>query len=166
MKIRSGFVSNSSSSSFVVAFPAGFKATPANVQAYLFAGRRGGLRLSGYEVTVNFEEAAKRIAAQMSRRKPNDPKRIEEALSGWVPGMPRSEKFPLAGKPGETDWDAWSDALEAHQAAYWRKVKPTIAPHGEDLYVFWFEDNKDTASAILERGSTFAAVPHIKISHH
>jgi hypothetical protein len=37
MKIRVGFVSNSSSSSFVVAFPKGFKPTPANIKATLFA---------------------------------------------------------------------------------------------------------------------------------
>jgi hypothetical protein len=43
MKIRTGFVSNSSSSSFVVlaAFPKGFVATEANVEKYLNQGPEG-----------------------------------------------------------------------------------------------------------------------------
>jgi len=39
MKIRAGFVSNSSSCSFTVIFPHNFQPTTANVFNYLFAGR-------------------------------------------------------------------------------------------------------------------------------
>ena len=167
MKIRAGFVSNSSSSSFIVAFPAGFRPTPANVVAYLFAGRRGGLRLSGYATPVSFADASTRIAAQMRRILPNDQERISHALSGWLPGEPRSERFQIAGgKTGETDWDAWREARKAYQAAYWAKVRPSLTAHGEDLYVFWFSDEGEAAEAILERGSVFRSAPHIKISHH
>jgi dsDNA-binding SOS-regulon protein len=165
MKIRAGFVSNSSSSSFIVAFPVGFRPTAANIAAYLFAGRRGGLRLAGYDTVVSFPEAAKRIASQMRRIKPNDQARIKQALEGWLPGGPRSERFMLKG--GKTDQDAWNKALDAYQAAWWAKTKPALTAHGqEDLYVFWFADNKETAEAILERGSTFAGARHVKISHH
>jgi hypothetical protein len=52
MKIRTGFVSNSSSSSFVVvaAFPKGFKATRESVRKYLNEGPSGQTDLAPIEI--------------------------------------------------------------------------------------------------------------------
>lgn len=48
MKIRNGFVSNSSSSSFVIAFPKKPK-TSADVWKYMFSGKDGGLSVYNYD---------------------------------------------------------------------------------------------------------------------
>ena len=164
MKIRAGFVSNSSSSSFVVAFPSGFKATPANVLAYLFDGRRGGVRVAGDDESVSFPEAATIIAGQMKGLRPNSPGRINEALGGWLPGLPDMSRFQRAGS-GAIDSEAWWAACEAYRRAYWEKTRPKLVAGGADLYVFWFSDHNGV-EAILERGNTFAKVPHVRISHH
>jgi hypothetical protein len=166
MKLRSGFVSNSSSSSFVVAFPIGFRPSIEAIKAYLFPGRTA-LATSFYNADLPIDEAAARILAQMRGKRPNSATAIKGALSGgWISGMPdyNSAAFRKAGDR-DIDWTAWTKAADAFRAAWWRKQKALIGP-GHDLYVFWFADEDGVEGAILEHGNTFAAAPHATISHH
>ena len=60
MKTRNGFVSNSSSSSFVVAFPK----KPESVQdvlKYMFDGKEGGLSLEYYEDGLSYNQICQRV---------------------------------------------------------------------------------------------------------
>jgi hypothetical protein len=164
MKMRTGFVSNSSSSSFVVAFPVGFVPAPESIKAYLFA-HRSAIGVSYYDDTLSADEAARHIYAQMKGQRPNGLRAINAALRGWVPGQPKMESFKKAGS-NETDWEAYDAAVEAFRKAYWIRQKPKLVGSGADLYVFSFGDENGTIGGLLEHGDIFRAVPHLVISQH
>ena len=165
MKIRAGFVANSSSTNFVVAFPRGFKPTPEAVKAYLFA-RRSSITAPYYDKELPIDEAVRRICAQMIRQRPNGLRNIANALRGSLPGRPAMSKFPLSGsKTGETDPKAYDAAVEAHRRAFWARKGPDLRAKG-DLYVFTFaDDHKSIEEAILRHGHPFRAAPHITIDN-
>ena len=60
MKIRNGFVSNSSSSSFVVAFPKKPQ-SEADVLKYMFDGKEGGLSLEYYENGYSYRQICEQV---------------------------------------------------------------------------------------------------------
>ena len=60
MKIRNGFVSNSSSSSFVVAFPKKPK-TAKDVLKYMFDGKEGGVGLEYYDEGLSYKQVTDRV---------------------------------------------------------------------------------------------------------
>jgi hypothetical protein len=165
VKIRAGFVANSSSTNFVVAFPRGFVATPEAVKAYLFA-RRSSITAPYYTQELPIDEAVKRICAQMRRQRPNGLRNIHDALRGSLPGRPQPRSFPLRGsKTGETDWKAYEAAVEAHRKAFWARKGPALRASG-DLYVFTFaDDHKSLEEALLRHGHPFRAAPHITIDN-
>jgi hypothetical protein len=166
VKLRAGFVSNSSSSSFIVAFPKNFKPTPEAIKVYLFP-RRKALVVQYYDEVLSIDDAVRRIYAQMKGKHPNSPTAIRRALlDGQVPGLPDHNAFPFR-QPGthETNWEAWHRAADARRRAWWKQQAASLAP-GHDLYVFQFGDESGTAEAILEHAETFRAVPHVVIGHH
>jgi hypothetical protein len=168
MKIRQGFVSNSSSSSFVVAFPRGFTPTKKAILDYVFGDRD--------EVTVHWGEpdrmpvgrAASAILAQIKDQKPNDPAELTRALDGtYLPGEPEmayhENESPEARR---ASLDAYYAEVEAYRQRWWTMHKPKLDPEHMDLYVIDFSDNDGDEGSILEHGDTFALVPHLQLSHH
>ena len=169
MKRRSGFVSNSSSSSFIVAFPKGFVPTRGHIIDYLFS--QLNVITNPYhdeERGLTVSDAARYILGQMKDQSPNDQAKINEALSGWLPDQP---DFPYYS--AETSFEerlkiaaAWEKEREAYAKRWWRENQKKLKPATSDLYVFWFGDQNGGLEATLEYGPTFDAVPALKISHH
>jgi hypothetical protein len=170
MKIRSGFVSNSSSSSFVVAFPKGFIPSLENVQHYLFGP--SPVIWEGNDVAnLTATEAAARIYQDMRGQTPNDQALIMETLeNGYVYGGVDYQQYVKADRHTEPEaYEAEKEAYARVEAAWrraWIKTQMTKMPAEQfDLYVFEYED-KERVSAALERANVFEATPYAKVSNH
>lgn len=160
MKRRYGFVSNSSSSSFVVAFPC----EPQSLKDI-------------YEILHDKESSddpieiaeAEQILKDIGGQKPNDIKIMTEAIEhGWFDGRPRDEDFKLPRDPKDgivrTDWDAYNKA--AHEKALcivedFMADNPTAF-----IYVFHYSDNDGTFFTHMEHDEVFWRVPYIQTSYH
>ena len=148
MKIRAGFVSNSSSSSFIVAFPAGFKPTKESVAAYLFRSGPTSMGLHWDRKTpITSDELAAHVFAQMRRRKPNSAAAIARALIDW-PAHP-----PVYGA-----------AYDRAKAAFWVKEQARLSAGGRDLYVFSFSSEVDAVENELKSGRPFAGIPYLCVN--
>lgn len=159
MKTRHGFVSNSSSSSFIVAFPNDMEVTTDNVQEYLFSDRK---YITAYDDVIDVEDATSRIYDDMQAQTPNDNERLLSFMGGWLEGAPDYDDFRKAGKL-ECDWDAYRAAADKYRAEYLKKFIADAGPN-MNLYAFEFSDNG--GDSILEHGDTFDRVNHIRISNH
>jgi hypothetical protein len=163
MKIRHGFVSNSSSSSFVVPFPKDMEMTFENVKRYLFKDQQ--VIYSPWDINkVTIDFAMCQIMDDIAKQQPNDAELINEAFGGWLEGMPNLDSFRIKGSGHEYDWDAYH---ASHEAFLKEATDQFTAEHANsNMYVFEFSDNDGNNFAILEHGGTFDNVPHKRISHH
>jgi len=155
MKTRNGFVSNSSSSSFIV----GFKEIPKSVeelQKLLFGD---SCCIAAYGDTVSAKHAAEFIFGDLQRQKPSSPEDVvKEVQGGYFPGYPNMNY----GK--DNDWDAfWQLCSEKGQ-----EVAQKFLNENPDctFFVFSYGDNGGNFEATLEHGNTFKNLPHLHISHH
>ncbi len=166
MKIRKGFVSNSSSSSFVVAFPKGFDPSDTAVKELLFGDSQ---RVCYYEYAVDADQAASIIASDMRGQAPNNNEAMIDALSGHLPGAPDYDDFRIRddSKPEwqwNCDWESYEKALNVFREKMMENMK---AEFGDaDIYCFEYSDNDGHIYCTLEHGDTFAAVPHLRVSKH
>lgn len=169
MKIRNGFVSNSSSSSFVVAFPKKPKSAK-DVQEILFGTIPNFVnpwfdaKYADQEDVAFWpaNEVAKIIYRDMKGQKPNSKIKILKAIEGgWFRGIPEFKHYE---KEGKIDWDAYYK--ESNRRA--KKIADDFIDENKDTFIYTFEysDNDGRLSASMEHGSTFDNVPHIKISRH
>lgn len=166
MKIRQGFVSNSSSSSFIVAFPKGMEISSDNVQNYLFAGQEA---ITAYDWIGTFtaKEIAEQVTRDMRAQTPNVDEQIAEALGGHLPGAPNFDSFrkrSADGKGYDYDWDAYEKASSAHRAIMAEKIKSEF--EGMDVYTFEYSDNDGNFYCTMEHGGIFDNVPHMRVSNH
>jgi hypothetical protein len=172
MKIRTGFVSNSSSSSFIVAFPKDFEITKDSVKDYLFGDQEV---LACYGDGITTERAAETIANDMKEQVPNSDEAIDSALGGYLVGAPsydaffeRRKNLDLKKPEDKAKWDkAWEEYNKA-STEFRNMVKAEfMAEHSNfNLFVFEYSDNDGNYYSTLEHGGTFDAVPHLAISNH
>ena len=173
MKIRRGFVSNSSSSSFVVAFPK----KPASVEEMrelLFKDVQS--YPSPYD---DFNYPATQIAEivlQDMEEPLTDEEAIEEMIAGWWPYEKWALYEELSGLKN-IDWKNPKDRTKYDEA--WKRfddmrradAKVVIArwkgryPNWQ-IFKFSYSDNDGAMSAALEHGGLFELLPHETISHH
>lgn len=158
MKIRQGFVSNSSSSSFIVAFPKDMEVTKEAIKDYVFGDKK---YIHYYDYSIDTDTAAERILEQMKDQKPSDLKNITDNCHGWVEGYPELDNFRTMDNH-KIDWVAYSRATDEHRAKFVAQLITNL--EGKDVYAFEFSDNEGDAA--LEHGGTFDRVPHERISNH
>ncbi|MHA2280062.1 MAG: hypothetical protein ACXAC5_04195 [Promethearchaeota archaeon] len=156
MKIRSGFVSNSSSSSFIVAFPK-IPTSADEVKALLFPDGRE--TYGCYDHSYSTDEVAKTIWYDIQKSKPNDKDAIWDAAHGWLEGQP------------ETDWSAEKVDWKAYSAECCKHRQKVIKEFYEQnpnayIYCFHYGDDNGSFEEALEHGGLFDALPHIVSSHH
>jgi hypothetical protein len=160
MKVRSGFVSNSSSSSFVVAFPT----IPHNVDdvhTLLFEGE------TSPEPKFTTQDFAATIFNDLSKQLPMTlDKIVEELSSGWFIDMDDWEK-QNPRKDGD-DWGKYWNKREKESnkrakefAKEW--IKET---KGSFYFRFHYADEDGSYYSIMEHGGMFDHLPHQRISHH
>lgn len=166
-KIRAGFVSNSSSSSFVVAFPKDLEMTTEAVKKYLFGDKKA---IGYYNYAITTEDAAERVLCDIKEQKPNRKKVLLEALDGWLHGSPDYEDFKVykdVNKKHEydVDWEAYEKAMDEYKVKVFEEFKKNL-PKGMNIYSFEYSDNDGEFFCTMEHGDIFENVPHIKVSRH
>lgn len=171
MKVRSGFVSNSSSSSFVVAFPKGIDPNDVDaIHQYLYGKAGQTLITTSYgEGGLSTTRAAELIAEDMQRTPPNNPDNISDAFSGWLPGAPEfNDFFDYRTKMSDDERRKCFEAYGKAQDEFQLNLQNQITEEWKDfdLYTFEFSDNDGDLWATLEHGNTFKNVPHKCISKH
>jgi hypothetical protein len=167
MKVRAGFVSNSSSSSFVVGFP--YKPKTVEELRYRLFGDKE--LFPGYYDDVEFptSQIAEVVFRDLNQQEPmNQQEVLEEIRSGYFDGHP---EFSYHYDPKETDeqmrerWDEESRQTDAAAEALFQRE---IAPRWEKLefYRFTYSDNDGPLQTTMEHGGIFDALTHLRISHH
>lgn len=160
MKYRNGFVSNSSSSSFVVAFPT----IPHNVDdivSLLFEGEETP------DPRYTIQEFATTIFNDISGQLPMTLNEIVEELSsgwfidmdGWVKENPKKD---------EEDWNKYWNKIDKESKKRAKAfAKEWMKGYKDSFYFkFHYADENGSYYSLMEHGGMFEHLPHQRISHH
>lgn len=168
MKIRNGFVSNSSSSSFVVAFPRK-PLTAKDVKEILFGKERyfpTYYPRDDQDKVVSTTKIAKTVFNDIENQSPNDKKSILEGFEGWLDGAP---SFPNTWGNDSPDvsrkkWDEY----EKESIKYRNKCANKFIKENKNtfIYVFSYSDNDGNFYSTMEHGGIFDKLNHRRISRH
>lgn len=166
MKIRTGFVSNSSSSSFVVALDRAPE-TVDELKHLLFGENDGYEGHSAWEVAAtvfkDIKDAGEATVEQV----------IDEAASGTPYGRDVSDRL-------EPDYPSWFKDMTPQQfnekLAAWQKTRREWAAgtvqrfldrtKGKKYFIVTYGDEDGQYYSDLEHGGLFDALPYVQVSHH
>lgn len=166
MKIRNGFVSNSSSSSFLVSF----KTLPTSVEQLreMLFGDRNHIEL--YDEGISTQTAASVVWNDIQRqeRSPTRNELVEtlrskagylvyEEMGGWYSREMSQEERELYHAEDRRRTDVLAEQLtdEFLQQA-----------EGGSIYGFSYADDDGTLGMVLEHWGIFRELPHVAISNH
>jgi hypothetical protein len=168
MKIRTGYVSNSSSSSFIVAFAEVPKTVEemrkmlfGNTQTYAHPYQEG----HGYPTV----QVAETVFKDLKAHKPILPDGVgEEVSGGYFEGYPKIDLWEFHQDMTENERRTMyeeerriiREAAEAFAANF---IKENV---GKKFFVFSYSDNESSYESALEHGDLFRNMPHLRISHH
>ncbi len=182
MKIRNGFVSNSSSSSFIVAFPRKPK-NARDVQTILFGDVKEIHDPWDDAIKISTTSIATRVWNDMKGQTPNKYIEILAAVEGgWMPDTPDMEDFkkiPMDDEPTEVlyggiavlttivipeyDWEGLGVARDAVAKAATDRFMGGLS---KTAMVYTFNYGDDNGDGDLENGGIFDRLPHKQISRH
>jgi len=188
MKIRNGFVSNSSSSSFLV----GFKTIPESEQEVtklLFGSKK---IFQYYDENYRTEDISEIIFRELKAGSPLSETEIQEELDSGYLGdeycvdwhhvradsveKEFHKKFPGQEIRKDPEWSKkWSIALDEDfkeqrqkqrelTIKFWEEHKGQF--DGAQVYRFHYSDNEGAIEGAMEHGGIFDALPHVRVSHH
>jgi len=173
MKIRSGFVSNSSSSSFVLAFDK--KPESAKELHKLMFGEEEREFPSPWD-WVPTAPTADIAEATFNRLMELDLDGIlAEFMSGWLDGVNRDwndgpdcwiddENGKQVMNPAYTEWsDAEEEREKIRALEYFNKWK---CPDNQVFFRVEFADENGPFECLCEHGGIFENIHHVRISHH
>ena len=161
MKIRSGFVSNSSSSSFVVVLEKKPN-SPEELKNVLFKDKKV---ISYYDYSKTTEEVSQRIFNDIESFEKDSSMLLEKIVDGLDNWGLRYEKYKLAS--GQTDWKKHDEDREQY-------IKDEVIPKA-NKFIEKYKNNfifcvtyEDSGSEVLyECGDIFKnAIENIRINEH
>ena len=170
MKIRNGFVSNSSSSSFIVAFDK----TPSTIQEMkeiLFGNEEWYenpyadlLNPAGFTT----QQVAETVFTDLQREQPLSPENlVEEVKNGHFDGYPTYDWRLEKDETMEQSRERWRrHDIKVSQAAKNLADKFIQDNNGKVFFKFHYSDNNGTYETALEHGGLFDKLPHLVVSHH
>lgn len=169
MKTRDGFVSNSSSSSFIV----GFAHVPASVEEMrklLYGEKRTWYHTYQTEAKGTTLACAMRVLADLIGSELLTMDDVYRAIGNDMPLDGDYNTHPCVAKydfPHYRDYTLDAYREHAHKEACIRFYDGEIAAHPElTWYVFEYEDTRSTVESELEHGGTFKNLVHFQFSHH
>lgn len=183
MKTRRGFVANSSSSSFIVAFPKLItEMSNEDVRKLLFDDEKMVVHLYDNKISFSTLDIATKVWNDAVNQKPytnlfereQESCMLEEMKRGWFPGYPEC--------PYEIyEWDKEQRdvALKVIQMVIDETAKRNLADFRMQSliacdengtkpiwYVFEYGDNGSEFQCYMEHGGIFENLAHMRISHH
>lgn len=170
MKIRNGFVSNSSSSSFVVAFPE--KPTSVeHIREMMFKDEKSfpnPYPWDDREKEFSTLKISETVCNDISNQTANDIENIVEGFGGWLEGSPENpdvwHREDLTQEEKDKIWNDWDKSYDKYQRDTAMKF---IESHKDMfIYVFEYSDNDGDYFCTLEHGGIFDNLQHVKISRH
>jgi hypothetical protein len=177
MKLRNGFVSNSSSSSFIVEF----KNVPKSrkeLQDILFGDRQEYHYPYGTKFFSTDDVAA--IVWNDMQGGPANKEDIEDRIDGGYPiadhivghflkhSEPQCSDFEYKDSEGKraTDWAAYKKAWDEYTGQFKRFVNWDAVEEGR-VFTFEYSDNEGQQQCAMERGNLFEnAYNVLKVSNH
>lgn len=183
MKTRRGFVSNSSSSSFVVAFPRRPK-TVEDVMEMMF-GSFTRIKSTVYPEDEPFAayDIARCIFNNIGRKRGNNSREINKEFKGieysdgnaggWFKNMAdaiyESDDGLSFSIPKQADQirEIWHRNEIKRKKLAKSLGKSWLERHKDGVsYIFSFSDNDGEFYSFMEHGNIFRNLPHIRFSHH
>ncbi len=180
MKIRKGFVSNSSSSSFIIAFPHRPKSVE-DLKEMMFGKQEWHFTdIYGGESDTPTLPIAEAVLAKIKGKRSAGKKRIFESLfHGWFDSYMFPEMFPGYYSPSEKtrklSWQNEADREEIdrihEEAEKINKDRANAIAEGfmkghEECFLAVMEFSDNDGEAILEHSGIFGRVDHIRTSYH
>lgn len=174
MKVRNGFVSNSSSSSFIVAFPH-LPTSLEDLKTILFDDET--VYPNPYVWTEKdpygwpVSEVAETVWGDLQRRGIiNKAEALEVAKTGYVDGADQPDwlvaTVPAAPLEGRSKlWEDYQEKWDAANSSVASEFLKTV-PDGYVLAHFEYSDNDGPYFTALEHGPLFYKVRSLRVSHH
>jgi hypothetical protein len=164
MKVRTGFVANSSSSSFVVGLPKSFLPSRTNI-GELFFPEKSQIYSPRFGKSLSTEVAIEILYAQLRMQKPNRMAKILAALEGPLPGGPDLDNPKYHGPQtidGDIDWDSYDDDVEAYRLGFYEQLIQQIRDAKQNAWVFEL-DNETIPEGILVDAEIFKSFIHAQV---
>lgn len=161
MKKRKGFVSNSSSSSFIVKFPK----KPESVEdVHMMMFPRGVETVSFYEGSFSSLEIAQRVFLDLKTECQVDKKVIPQDVLNCIETGGDLYKIVEKFYPEADSWDI-VDLLEDFEE-FDKETLEWLEDTNSFVYNLSYGDGGGALECTMEHGDIFSNLPHQRISHH